>query len=651
MIFLLLACAEPEPAPGPTYALVLILDGVRVEEFTSDWASDLTGVSGEDYADAVWDRIAPRSAVVRTAYNSGLTITAPSHAAIFSGHTQAFANFPVEAAGPGLYRPEMPGIFDMLKAADEESSLIANTELLMALSDSISPTSVGGATYELLMEDGDPDNPATTDMPVIDAIKAQINAGPPRLIVANLHAADRMGHIGGDQAYPNYVAAQDQLLGDFYLWLQTQHPEYFQSLLLVVTADHGRHRHDQQDGWHNHGDACTGCREVPLLISGPVVAGSEHTGMFTLLDLAPTVAGWLGVDLPWGRGLPMTELVALPETPVRTGMTGVAVAGPRTGVEVWLDDRDHRSAVTVDGATISAPDAFAAEGPALASGQRDYVCLRELFLATASDDWPWQARCMVDEGAGWTDIGFPDLLVSAYDRPALLEHDGVLGAAWPHNPTGSSEGGENGEIGMRLGKWTPETGWTRLEVSTLYPTDHVIAAFDEGFVIASGTSLELPESRYTRRVKVWKEAGDTLAEIGDFDLSTILGEPRRVERPALTAAGSQIRLGLLGMDSVQRVVAVYISEDSGTTWSEPMLLPMAGPPLPHLSPQWMGDTLVWAAMAEDGTTELCRAAPGDAAPACIPAGARVDSFAVLGETVLASVDVGVGQWELIELGW
>ncbi|MFN7142468.1 MAG: alkaline phosphatase family protein, partial [Myxococcota bacterium] len=454
-------CVEADPLPPA--AIVLVLDGVRTDEFSSRFASDLTGVPGDEYAAETWRAVAPDATVVRAALNPGITITAPAHASMVVGRDEALANFPVDTArGPGRYLPELPTIFEEARAqlglGEDEVFFLANTELLSPVAESLYPGFDGGARYDLVLDNGKPVN---DDTPVMEELLARIEAGGPRLVFVNLHDVDRAGHYGEGDAYIDDVAKIDGLLADFWKALERDHPDLVPSLLLVVTADHGRHRHDDHDGFHNHGDACTGCREVPLMLLGAAKAGQDLDATVTSVDLAPTLAAHLGIDLPWAEGLPFAEALGALDTPRRSGDVDVSASGERIALRSWRDDREARSEVVVDGEVVSTPGIHAAEAPTLlytAGGAR--VCFREIDLATGEDTLPWRARCLAESDGAWVEMGFPDDEVGPFFRASLTERDGRLWAAWPNNPHGMTDLGEEGGVGLAVAAWDPATGWT-----------------------------------------------------------------------------------------------------------------------------------------------------------------------------------------------
>lgn len=656
-LLLLTGCADcrhsPDEAAAPS-AMILVLDGVRSEEFTSDTrVSDLTGMTGQAYAAQTWAALGAEAATLPAALNPGVTITASGHAQMVTGRIDPYANFS-EPAGPGLYRPEYTTIFEEARAQlglpADSAVFIGNTELLQGAVRSIQPGSADVAgTYQLLYDPDKPNAPINNDDPMVDAIEAAVAASHPRLLVANFHDVDRAGHYGTGDAYIDDVKKLDGLLPALWSWLGDNEPAYRDNLLVFIVADHGRHRHDEDEGWRNHGDACTGCREIPLMVLGPgAPAGTGLAGEWTLLDLAPTVAAHVGFDAPWAQGLPIDEVVD--GGSARTGDVGLTADG--AAWTRWRDDDAARDEVVLDGEAVSTPGAMFAEGVHAWTGAVARIaCWRELTLLLGDAEWPWTGACRVDRGDGWVDAPAPEATVGTNWAPAFAEQGGTLWALYNHNPDGIGELGVREDVGVRLRAWRADGSWGDAASSTAYfPTDPALAATASGLVAAFGTNDGGDSARDTRHVRVLtaRLTGEAAAfdpDAVDVDLRGVL-DGARVERPALTADGDTVRLAVLATTDTDNVVAVLVSTDGGHSFGEPALV-SSDPALPHLSPQWRGDTLVWAARAADGQAELCEAAP-DQAPTCTPTGStRLDSFSARAGT--AVIDAGSADWQRITL--
>lgn len=664
LVLLLAGCAKKDGSSGdegplPPSVLLLVTDGVRVEELSSDWASDLTGMSGEDYAADLWGGLGRDAAVFRVAYNPAVTITAPGHAQMLTGRIDPLANFGVEAEGAGLYRPERPTLFEAARSqlglSQDEAVLLANTELLMPVTASVFPglgEELGGG-YVMVVDPERPDAPINDDEPMFEELKALIDAGPPRVLVVNLHDVDRAGHHGGGDAYIADVKKLDGLLAELWRWIGDHHPAYQASLMLALTSDHGRHRHDGDNGWHNHGDACTGCREVPLFLYGPGVrAGSELEDPVALIDLAPTFAAHLGVALPFAEGLPLTpafpDLAAL----ARAGEVDVVAAGDTVAVTRWREDFAARAEVVVDGEPRSTAGAWgAAAARAWAEGDTVIVCHRELLLTPGADTWPWTGACRAEVAGAEADLPALEPTVAADWSPAFARVDGALYAAYAHNPDSIGELGADEHVSIRVRRLDGSAWSDPWTVNEYFPTHVELVATGSNLVALVATNQGGEDSRYTRRLHTWHLVvdGDRLAAEGsdEFTLEELLGTGTRVERGALRAHAGGVDLVMVGISASSAAVAVSSSSDGGASWSTPVALPPGDPPISALPPAWDGDAAVWATQGEDGAS-LCRARLGDPSAACVPVGGWVDSFAVTDAGWLASVSDG-GPWEVVEV--
>lgn len=657
ILLTLLGCA---PDFDQNYAMLLVLDGVRVDELSAPWISDLTGVSGPEHAARLWEEVVPEGMVIRSYLNPAITQTAPAHASLLTGRIEEMANFPLPT-GPGIYNPYYPNIFEELRRQtglpDTDAVLMANTTLLQTVTRSLQPDSLGGSYVLVSNDEGDP---AHEDADVFNAIEQAIEDGPPRLLVVNLHAADRVGHGTSETAYADYVLAQDEGLADLWRWLKRKHPRYVERLLVAITTDHGRHRNTPPLDWHSHGDSCAGCRQLPLILLGPSVAPNTELkgeGNYLSIDLAPTLAAWLGIQLPWAQGLPIPEVV--PDASVRNGDTAISISGALTGVQRYSDDRGVRSRVVLDGEEL---DVSMAEAPMVLDGENaDYACFRSFVVEQSAASFPWVPHCLRRSSSGtggWEEIGFIEDRVGIRFAPVLFEDGDGLIVVYAHNPFSFGED-ETGEmVALRQARWSPTDGWVLTSSLALpFPTAISAAHVPGGYVMAAATNLESPQSPYTRRIRVLRQTGttDISTTVTDFALEDLLAEPRRVERPAVSADGEHVRLAMIGMDETTSFLAVTESSDGGQTWATPHRLPTDAPPLPHISPQWRGDRLFWAARDDDGAAMMCSLRIKDATPA-VPdcrnlLTPRLDSFALTPDAVHVSLDINNGDWTVRVLPW
>lgn len=659
---LLAACADPPTSdglePGDPHVLVIIMDGVRVDEVTGTWASDLTEMTGEEWAVNLWTDVAPDATVVRSILNPVLTSTGPGHAAIVTGRPEEVmtVSFQLER-GAELYRPTIPTIFEearkQLNYQEEDAVLMANAVVMQSVNESIYPGYEDYAgTWNEITEPLDPESVETDDTRAIALLQRSIAEGPPPLFVVNLHDADRAGHADND--YPGHVEEQDIELAGLWNWIAANRKNYLDNLLVVITADHGRHRHDMDFGYEAHGDSCDGCREVPLFVLGTGVTKGkvEDSGGYSLIDIAPTLASHLGIDLPWGQGLPLSPLVE-GASGGRTGEVEVSSSNGHVATQVWLDDFHARSEIQVDGEVVSTPGIYSAENPTLYVGDSaSIVCFRELSEEVEDGFYPWRPRCLANTGSGWEDIGFPDDYTGPFFEATIDEKDGSYWISWLYTPRTRDVDGTDG---IRLARWTPTEGWDDPQGTSIIFTSTAVTftPTTSGFLLAATTNLNDPDEPYTRRTTVFTfdEEGVDDGNSVDFQLEELTGETRRVEHPTLTADGDTVHLGMLAMEPDRTFPAWVESTDGGHTWGTPTAMPTQGQAFTHLPLQWDGAWLVWGALIDDEAA-LCRATVTDTAPSCVSTGAtRLDSFSAHDGVATVSVDTGTGQWELGEVRW
>jgi hypothetical protein len=116
----------------------------------------------------------------------------------------------------------------------------------------------------------------------------------------------------------------------------------------------------------------------------------------------------------------------------------------------------------------------------------------------------------------------------------------------------------------------------------------------------------------------------------------------RQERPAIRSDGALVEVAWLASGSDGTAVFRTKSLDGGATWAWPSEV---GDAFPHVGPAWEADgALVWTRPG----AELCRLPPGGTASCDALGSPRVGSLAV-GNEVLVTLDVGVGQWEVSRL--
>jgi hypothetical protein len=681
------------------HVVVLVMDGARIDEtFGHGQSVTDTVVEGGETERFTCDteslqpelraRLLPEATVVGRAVATGVTITAEGHAELLTGRRVPLGNFPSDS-GPAEYRTEFPNLFELARTqlgdAVGAHHLVVNTVHLEAQRWSIAPGygEDAGASYTFLSEEGSDTEPVDSDQPVVAQVQALLRDEAPRLIVANLHDMDRAGHYGGPDAYLDDVAAVDGDIAALWEFIQST-PGLADQTVLVLVADHGRHRKDEPLDYKNHNDHCAGCREIPMVLAGPGIRdGVETDALATLSDLGTTLAWLMGMDSPYADGRLLVEVLDAPP-PAPHARTG-SVAWARTDrLEAWeeqLDEVDRRSEVWVDGALLSSATATHAEAPTLLStttelGALDVACWREMTVGSsvqAVDEWKWTGQCRgrVDGGA-WSDLRFPTDPVWPFHRAVLAaDSGGRVWAAMTNNPNGVTDLGP--ESGIQLLRWTEAGGWKGEELGNpdlYYATDLDLVVDGTDAWLAFSACMSENHGRYTRSIVIhkiewssdarqrWSRVWQTeTAHAASFGLGS--GGPGtaygRMERPALRAAsdgGLDVAfLGTLPEGGGTTVVRSHSADRS--SFQDLEELDSSRRVLPHVSPRWGEDgSLVWARSDASGAAEVCRLGSADSAPTCQAAGgAAVLELAPWGAQTRVTVRGEDGSWSAVDLDW
>jgi hypothetical protein len=412
LAFGLAGCGDSAHVAPDGTALILVMDGVRLEESLGDDPSSATGEQPSAFLPEVWDERLGAGVRSTQAWSLSATTTVPAHATILTGRRVPLANY-ATSDDPGVYRSPLPTLGEWMRAADpsisaDDAVLAANTNLLMAVDHSLWP-GLGepyGANYLWITETEGGTQSSHDDADVLEGLSEQLWAHPVRLGMVNLHQVDRSGHYGVDQEHLDRIRGLDRPLVT--LWDELDdHAGYAGDTWVLLTADHGRHSEAQTDPpWRHHGCACNGCRRVPFLLTGPGVAeGTDADGPVLLTDYAPTLAALQGFSLPWADGLVRDDLLTEPTgVASRSGLADLAMAGGLQAEIRYLQDPAHRNELWVEGQRLSDPEAIAVEGLAMASdGDDHWLCFREVVL-TATTRAP-AGRASASPSSAWAPTG------------------------------------------------------------------------------------------------------------------------------------------------------------------------------------------------------------------------------------------------------
>jgi len=696
MLPLLLATAcfrsepsDPAPQVGPGFVdhvVILTLDGARTDETTWGAVSSL-GVTAEDILPRIRHELLPQGTEELPGINLGVPATAESHAEMLTGRRLPEATIAVQET-PGWFLPEAPTLFEAARGQlgldADQVVMVANFHPLDALAWSLYPglSEVAGTVLDEPTADGETGTlhyaaGIHDDGPVVEMLMDRMEDADVRLALANLHWIDGAAHIADADAYLDALRHADDLVTDFWAWVQ-QTPPYADDTLLFVLADHGRHRSEGADDWKGHGGSCNGCRQILYAALGPgVSAGVVRADTWTPGDVAGTAAWALGLEVPWSDGLVLEPLFEGDlSLSGRQGDAAVAANGGVTALETWTRDAERRSRVQVDGVVLSSPDAILAEAPSvLDTSAGAFACWRDLVLAPdhAQDGMgssSWAGRCALRPTGetAWTDLVF-DQAANPYSRYALGwdAASSALYVAYAENAEGT--GSLAFPHAVHLARWTGTWEGMDLDDGTAqvaYPLDASLAFLGGVPFVAYVTSdtllaaLELESLAYTRHVQVdrvgWTDhpVWSTVLslEVNDGFGSADAVEARQ-EHPALTATEGGLSLAWVAYgDGIGGSIGLSTSPD-GIAWTPPVYLDDTGRVVGLVPPTWALDgRLLWVRLDTAGGPEVCRRGLLDASATCVSAGAPyVRALAATSTGAQIAACDGTGTCDAQELGF
>jgi hypothetical protein len=672
------ACGTSEGSgvsPEAQTVVVLVTDGARIDETFGDKISSVTGEPTEDFWPSIRADLLPEGTLVLPGLATGVTITAEGHAALLTGSRVAQANFPSDD-GPGMYRPEIPTLFERLSAKidlpEHSTALLGNTVHLGGHGWSLHPShgeELGAAASVFTQDNG---QPVGSDTEVIDGVRQYLETHDARMVVVNLHQMDRSGHYNvSPTAYGEGVKAVDTAIVDFWRWIQSAE-DYANQTLLVIVADHGRHRWNEAEDYRHHGDQCTGCRQIPMLMLGPGIReGHQVTSPYTIEDLGKTISWVMGVDLPHADGQILCE--ALKDPPATNGRSGVAsihVSGDVTAEAKFGEKSRVKSSVYSGEELLSSEDAIHAEAPvAWSTSAREGVCWRELGPGPESMDavetWAWEARCVERpaEGQGFTEMILPLDAISPYWVPSLAEDTG--GRLWMAFSDNDSGNWEAPDQSVRLLRQLSSGAWEGLTygIGAAYPMEpSLVMDGDIAWVAFAASNDQTDPSdkkagRFLRHVEVWSAqwpASTSPTWTQHFRTRTAEDDPslspdmwERMERPALHVDEQGVQVGFIAIDAIEGNTVAWAASDIDGTWSSASPVDNSGRVLAHITPRFTPEgVLTWLRHSESETVELCAWTPGRDSPVCSDTGALwARGLEIAQGSALAVLSWGSSHWD------
>jgi hypothetical protein len=277
--------------------VVIVMDGPRYSETGGDSLSQHIPFLG--------GLLSKKGVINTNFYNNGVTKTIPGHTAIMTGNYQEINN-------GGDEIPLFPSIFQYWIESNSNDStkawVISSKDKLEVLAnsqefgweDKYNPlTDCGisglGSGYR---------HDSITYRNVINVL----NVNQPQMLLVNFREPDYSGHKGDWDKYLAGITEVDNYISKIWNYLERD-PNYSGRTTLFVTNDHGRHLDNIVDGFVSHGDNCDGCRHIFLYADGPDFKEGYSTNINReLIDIPATIGELIGVDLPNGSGIIMTEL-------------------------------------------------------------------------------------------------------------------------------------------------------------------------------------------------------------------------------------------------------------------------------------------------------------------------------------------------------
>jgi Sulfatase len=263
-------------APLAERVIVIVIDGCRLDRFHEAEKPYLEKMMALGTVYESVETTYPARTVV--CFSSMLTGAAPERHGIASNLVLKL----------GL---KVESVFDVLRRRGKVGRLVGIAHLIDAFGDDVaSVTSVA--------------HNDKIDQNLIAAAKRELERHDPDLLVLQLLAVDQNGHTRGTY-YPEYVECigiTDGLIEEFMGWCEER--GYLQNAAVILMADHGQGR-----GIGAHGHLSEGERFVPFAMWGSGIAqGRVASEPRSILDLAPTISYFLGVEPPKGStGRVLTE--------------------------------------------------------------------------------------------------------------------------------------------------------------------------------------------------------------------------------------------------------------------------------------------------------------------------------------------------------
>lgn len=277
--------------------IVLVIDGPR---YTDTWGAVGTPLIPNRKA------LSKEGAICASFYNNGLTLTISGHTAIATGIYETLNN-------TGAQTPTYPSFMQAWRKEfnqpQEKAWVIATKDKVEVIKNCTEPK--WKDTFNPLANCGKEGlgTGYRDDVTTLAIAKEILTTFTPNLMLINFKEPDTAGHSGDSLAYVYGIEVTDNYTLQLWDFIQTN-KRYRNKTTLIITNDHGRHSAGHLDGFKSHGDNCTGCKQIELMVLGPEFKKNHiSTTSYSQIDIAPTIGYLLGFKMPFGNGKVMKDLM------------------------------------------------------------------------------------------------------------------------------------------------------------------------------------------------------------------------------------------------------------------------------------------------------------------------------------------------------
>jgi len=280
----------PEPQTTQN-VIILVIDGPRMTETFGDPTGQYIPHLNED--------LKPQGVLFTNFKNNGVTTTNSGHTAITTGTYQRVKN-------DGTELPKYPSIFQQYlkqsKKSKDKAWIVASKGKLNILANA---KKKGWFNNYMPSEYCGPQGNGVdyvADIFTWEKVMDVLNNERPNLMLINLLEVDTRGHNNDWENYLKAITKTDNYAYELWNYLQSDE-HYMGNTTLIITNDHGRHLDGHRTGFKEHGDGCSGCRDIYMLALGPDFYQDKIINEeYEQLDISILVSELLRFDMSTSRG-------------------------------------------------------------------------------------------------------------------------------------------------------------------------------------------------------------------------------------------------------------------------------------------------------------------------------------------------------------